>query len=435
MLRAGGLSPETFQVLATQRRRRCANAPPDQRARGPAEIRWPPSSYGGRLRRGPVHRGNRSDRPADPRRGLPDRGHGQGDGRARPAAAVSASVRGAVPASRCPASTPAGRWRTRRGARRLGPDQDLPSARTPKTPVSSWWWTRRTGAEGWAGRCSYTPVSCSGRPAASGWSAPPWPPCRVRKGPANRAGKPPASWARKRRTNWAGKRRVSRPGSTGRVRQGHAGRAGRGAGRGGLRGGARREGGAGRRPPSARRRRARPATAGGPAGRQRARPPPATDGPLAGPSPRRSTSPTSRTWRAGCWRTRRWGTWSGSRSRWTPSGSGASSGPWTRGASAGTASPPCTEASGRLVRVEPAQPGREHHPARLAADHHRRPGAPGAPPRPALQGRESRTHPGVQAGAAGDRHLPSAAANSHMITINEQLGFRPAAGSTEWQHI
>ncbi|MEV4841967.1 GNAT family N-acetyltransferase [Micromonospora matsumotoense] len=27
----------------------------------------------------------------------------------------------------------------------------------------------------------------------------------------------------------------------------------------------------------------------------------------------------------------------------------------------------------------------------------------------------------------------NAAANSHMITINEQLGFRPAAGSTEWQ--
>ena len=27
----------------------------------------------------------------------------------------------------------------------------------------------------------------------------------------------------------------------------------------------------------------------------------------------------------------------------------------------------------------------------------------------------------------------NAAANSHMIAINEQLGFRPAAGSTEWQ--
>ncbi|WP_259275897.1 GNAT family N-acetyltransferase [Micromonospora chalcea] len=41
MLRAGGHPPETFQVLATQRRRRCADVPPDQRPKRPAENRWP----------------------------------------------------------------------------------------------------------------------------------------------------------------------------------------------------------------------------------------------------------------------------------------------------------------------------------------------------------------------------------------------------------
>ncbi|WFE32417.1 GNAT family N-acetyltransferase [Micromonospora sp. WMMD975] len=41
MLGAGGHPPETFRSFATQRRRRCADVPPDQPRTGPAEIRWP----------------------------------------------------------------------------------------------------------------------------------------------------------------------------------------------------------------------------------------------------------------------------------------------------------------------------------------------------------------------------------------------------------
>ncbi|MGC5019918.1 GNAT family N-acetyltransferase [Micromonospora sp. DT47] len=44
-----GVPPETFEVLTTQRRRRCAADPPDQRPKGPAENRWPLRRAGRRL--------------------------------------------------------------------------------------------------------------------------------------------------------------------------------------------------------------------------------------------------------------------------------------------------------------------------------------------------------------------------------------------------
>ncbi|QLQ40211.1 GNAT family N-acetyltransferase [Micromonospora robiginosa] len=49
MLGAGGHPPETFLSFATQRRRRCADVPPDQPRAGPAENRWPCRRFRPRL--------------------------------------------------------------------------------------------------------------------------------------------------------------------------------------------------------------------------------------------------------------------------------------------------------------------------------------------------------------------------------------------------
>ncbi|WP_309139992.1 GNAT family N-acetyltransferase [Micromonospora sp. 4G55] len=80
--------------------------------------------------------------------------------------------------------------------------------------------------------------------------------------------------------------------------------------------------------------------------------------------------------------------------------------------------PPLPRRGGRRAlrsvgRLEHAQPRRQRGLARVAADHHRGPGPPRSPARPAHQDRESGARPGVRAGAARDRHLQRGGERAH----------------------